>query len=179
MEERIEVEFRYPGFASYTDLAPLLDELRNSFAIVNTWVRTPLPSDAEKGGAFGPSLDLVFDLARYVSEHAVDAVMAILVSEGFKKARSEIIKLREKDQRLDYSNFSFNVRQKPLTITVGNFWFYHNDPLTKEEFLHSLKAAQALVATLPERQKTSLEAGREWPRTWDASSQKWSDPQSP
>jgi hypothetical protein len=182
-DERFPVQVRYYGTASFTELAPMLDELHTRFGRVSAVVQTPEPHPSlppRGGGGYPLSLELAFNLhtiGGFVLAGAALYAGGVLTELGKQDAKA----LRQKLLKVSVLGKPPPEILRPfaLSLKVGTVQFYIDGPMTEEEFASALQLATALVAKLPDERVNHPRRNSGWPVTWDSSSQSWNDPLNP
>ncbi len=180
MEGRIRsIRVLYEGMMSYSDLAPVLDELNKEFRSVRVNVigtAAIWPSDQEKAGAgLGVDLQFLIDVSDVIEVGAaliMKDFLSELAKDGYKSLRGAIINLRDgKRKRMGYSD------SVSFSIVVGAIRFDFDEPLTDDDFVCRLKAARVFADSLPESSLLKQWGGSYF--SWDDSSKTWRGPFSP
>jgi hypothetical protein len=177
--ERFPVTGRYYGTASYSDLAPLLDELESRFDSGDFSVSRPDPN-FRGGGPFPVALELTLDLNSLMDVIKAGAAvygasfLAELAKQDAKALRQKLLAIPalSRGPREDLS-------LTPLSIMVGTVQFYVDTPMKEQELAIAMQKAAEFVAKMPEGRVNNPSGTSGWPIGWDSSSKSWKDALNP
>jgi hypothetical protein len=174
--ERLPVKVRYYGTESYSDLAPMLDELEARFGSLDFTVSRPDPNALGQGGPFPVALAITVDLNSVGDVVAAGAALVAggflteLGKEGAKAFRQKLLKIPvlSPSPRRDLSLTA-------VSFMMGTVQFYIGSPMTEQELASAFQQAAELVAEMPEGRVNNPSGASGWPIIWDPTSQTWQD----
>lgn len=157
------------GTLTNTELAPLLDELRGQFLFVRTTttqMTPPMAGGPDVGVVLALSVDaLSDDLVRLYLLHVLTK-WAEADAAAFRKAILEAFR-RVKSHNQAHRKFL------PGVLECGRVRFYFDEELEEKQFIERVKAAKALVESLPAAQVAGRAGPGEYGFHWNSESKDW------
>jgi hypothetical protein len=157
---------------TYSDIAPILDELGQQFRVVKT-TRIDARGLAVGGPGTQTALSILIDIGEFAGALVIKDLLSELTKDTYRELRDEILEFRRRKQEEDG-----RPGQPSVSFTIGGLWFRILAPVTGEELVDALIAAYNLAEGLPEEEVVNpLGAARHY--DWDAATRTWTGPHLP
>jgi hypothetical protein len=149
------------SFVSFSDLAPFLDELsKRNFSVSATVVDFEPP-------AAGFS-EIAITVAVAAPTAYLSTFLATWAAEDAKALRRKLLNVMKRSRESPSGR-----RYVPLRVEIGRVRFYFHEQINDQELVTRLRAAQDLVAALPERAFEGQSGPGEYGFFWDRNEEKW------
>ncbi|MEA2584927.1 MAG: hypothetical protein QOF33_3012 [Thermomicrobiales bacterium] len=146
---------------SYSDLAPLLDELSKRHVNVRVNI-------VNYGRPAGGPLDMFFLIMVGGSLLYLKSFIESWAAEDAKALREKLLATLKKGRGTELRDGMF-----PLRMVVGGVRFYIRKPMTDEEFVTRLTAAQAYIEAIPDEILASHDSLGAHGMYWDQTGGNW------